>query len=158
MANLQTLYRLKVQTLLEKLAFGVEHKIKERTSAGSNVHGEAFKDYSPGYAKKRIAHGLQLNPVNLMYTGDMLAQITHEVPSFDPNSMEIFFRTKRAEDLAYFHNITGAGRSRVFREFFDLNEGDINDLFILAEDTMHELAEEITEEVLVKMIKSVRPR
>lgn len=156
MADLQTLYRMKVQTLLEKLAFGAEYKIKQRTAAGADVNGQVFVDYSPGYAKKRLASGRRINPVDLMYTGDMLAQMTHEIPSFDPNSTEIFFRTKRAEDLAYFHNITGAGRGRVFREFFALNDGDINELFNLAEETSAELAEEITEEVLIKMLKNVR--
>lgn len=156
MPNLDTIYRLKVQMLLEKLAYGAEYKIKQRTAAGADYNGEVFIPYSPAYALKRLKTGRNINPVDLMYTGDMLAQMAHEIPSFDPNSTQIFFRTKRAEDLAYFHNIVGAGRGRKFREFFGLNEGDINELHTLATETAASIADEITEEVLVKMIKQVR--
>ncbi len=163
MADLETLYRLKVQTLLEKLAFGAEYKIKQRTAAGANVEGETFEPYSPGYEAKRLSSGHAISPVDLMYTGDMLAQMTHEIPSFNPNSEEIFFRTKRAEELAYFHNITGAGpagtlkRGHVLREFFGLSEAEIEDLFKLAETESAELAESLTEETIVKMLKVVQP-
>lgn len=48
-------------------------------------------------------------------------------------------RSKSAEEKAEFHNITGAGRSGVIREFMGLNEDDVDVLTKVVEDGIDRL-------------------
>jgi hypothetical protein len=43
-------------------------------------------------------------------------------------------RSVSAEEKATFHTVTGAGRSRVKRDFFDLNDDDVDVLTRVLED------------------------
>jgi hypothetical protein len=62
--------------------------------------------------------------VDLQQTGEMLAALTYRVDA-PKNSVTLFFSTKRAERKAYWHNISGAGKSRILRKFMGLQPGQI---------------------------------
>ena len=162
MSDITVLLKLKIQTLLERLALGAEYLIKNRTAEGKDSNLSEFEPYSPAYKLVRSKAGLPAQPVSMFYSGDMLGQITHEIASFDPNSVEIFFRTKRAEDLAFYHNISGAGKSgtkrpgRVIRQFFALSDSDIEQLMKLADDSVNEFAEEIGTDIIQDMLINLR--
>jgi hypothetical protein len=73
--------------------------------------------------------------VDMQHTGEMMAALTYRVDAAS-NSVTLFFATKRAERKAFWHNISGAGKSRVLRKFMGLQPGQINKI----KETVPELA------------------
>ena len=107
--------------IVNYLATVLKESIRLRTLSGRDVNENSFTSYSPEYAKKE---GKRI--VNLTQSGQMLSSMTQKTLSND--SAMIFFASAKYQnglstnDLAKIHNQTGAGRNRVVREFFGLNE------------------------------------
>lgn len=113
---------LRSHSLYTKLGLGAERIIKSRTRKGLDVKGSAFTDYSAGHLKKRKQAGItQASKVNLVFSPNfgMLASINHAVAN-NLESVAIQFENPEKEQLAVYHNITGAGKSRVKREFWGI--------------------------------------
>lgn len=115
--------KLRNQALMNRLGLQAQRFIGKRTRKGKDVEGQDFKPYSDAYAKRRRRAGLQTHPVNLTwdnYTG-MMRSIDHLVAhTYDKVLVYINDPTKRR--IARYHNIKGAGKSKVIRRFMGMNE------------------------------------
>lgn len=58
-------------------------------------------------------------------------------PTFIQASREI-----SAEEKAWFHNVSGAGKGQVIREFFGLNDGEVSDIEDALEAGIEKLLDE----------------
>jgi hypothetical protein len=122
---------------LNELGLGAIHIIRERTRSSTDWHGVPFQRYSPGHIRTRRKAGISdpakviLQLSSLSNKGgsrrSMMEEIGHTVMS-NLAGVEVHPTSSRAEELLVIHNITGAGKSRVRRENWNLNEGDIGTL------------------------------
>lgn len=144
------------QVFLNKMALAVRYILRKRTSQGMDVDGKPFVPYSEKYAKKRAKKGLPITPPDLIFdeTSGMMHRIDHEVFN-DNKSVEVFINTPEKEQLAIYHNIDGAGESKVLRRFWGLMEGEKQQLFDLAEDEIVPLAMEAVDENIVNILKKL---
>jgi len=123
--------KLHSQKLMNLLGLMAERFIQKRTREGKDVSGSPWAAYSEPYKKKREKVGLSTHPVNLMwdeYTG-MMRHIDHLVArTFD--KVLIYINDPHKRKLAYYHDKSGAGKSRVVRHFFGISDTEkkqIND-------------------------------
>jgi len=132
-ASRKLLSALRNQTLWNKLGLAGIRLIRKRTRKGTDVDGKPFKKYSKGYAKKRAKAGLPTHPVNLQFAdvGSMLMSIDHIVYN-NFEGVSVLFGDPAKEKLATYHNIDGAGKSKVIRKFWGLNESEEKQLADLA--------------------------
>ena len=122
--------------LMREIGEGLLLRIRDRTKKGIGADGRAFRPLSPLYAaqkQKALGHSRP----DLMVSGRMLQDM---ILSPGPSSLTISFlsgggratgrtliqrsRSVGAADKAFWHNISGAGRARILRPFFDLNPAD----------------------------------
>jgi len=104
--------------ILEKLAVDIKKRVALRTQSGKDKKSKPFKKYSAGYTKQE---GKTL--VNLTRTtAGMLNSMTQKAMSNEV--VKIFFSNKRARELADIHINKGAGKGKVIRDFFGVNEKD----------------------------------
>lgn len=128
--------RLESDRLLNKLGLAGIRKIKSRTRQGKDFEGKAFQKYSAGYKKKRQDAGLPTHLVNLEFDdiNGMLQTMDHIIAA-DRKSVALDFTDEDKRTIASYHNELGAGKSKVKREFFGLNEDDQKDISkIIADD------------------------
>lgn len=93
--------------------------IKERTKKGIGYKA-IFRPYSSGYIKFRQAKGRKIAPVDLNFTGEMMGAIsTRRVAQ---GIQRIYFTRAEAAQKAVYHNVLGAGRGKVKREFFGFSK------------------------------------
>jgi len=64
------------KSVFDTIGFYLLTKIKARTLKGKDVRGKLFKAYDPSYKLFRIKKNRQGSPVNLSFTGSMLASMT----------------------------------------------------------------------------------
>jgi hypothetical protein len=115
--------------------------VRERTAAGIDTNGQRFIPYSEGYAKqkqglvrelKKARGTRKLNqtagsyPSWLRATGQTLSAMQADVTSAITLrgitlSIRFKFRENESALIASYHNETGAGKSRVKREFLGLS-------------------------------------
>ncbi len=125
-------------SVMRAIGGGLLVRIRKRTRKGIDVTGKAFTPLSTAYAEqKRKALGSA--KADLEVSGRMLNDMTLKP---QPKRVRLFFlsagslkasgvtfiqrsRSISAADKAFWHNETGAGRRRVKRVFFDLNNTDI---------------------------------
>jgi len=86
--------------------------IENRTSQGFDVNGRKFKRYSKEYADYRVEKGRNPFPVDLQFTGRMLASMN--VKKSGRYNRLIFFRGGE--------NAKKAAKNQRTREFFGLNQ------------------------------------
>jgi hypothetical protein len=103
--------------ILNVIGQEVKDNIFFRTNAGKDVNYNNFKSYAPSTIKKK---GTSL--VNLTDRGIMLKSMIYKVVS--NNLVKIAFSNDEARFLADIHNNKGAGRSKVVRKFFGVNDKD----------------------------------
>lgn len=116
-------------------------RIRRRTGAGVDVDGSAFQALSPDYAKQKAA-AVGSTRADLSVSGRMLNEMT--IIGSSRNTVTLGFiggavgavaratggtfiqrsRSVAGADKALYHNVTGAGRSRVIRRFFGLSSDD----------------------------------
>lgn len=121
--------RLVDQKLLNKIGLAGIRRIKDRTRRGVDYLGLSFKAYSEGHAKKRRKLGLPTGHVDLVFSlyDGMMQQLDHMVFR-DLSGLSILIDDNEKQQLAVWHNIEGAGRSRVKREFFNLSDADVDEI------------------------------
>lgn len=115
---------LHAQQIYNKLGLSAIRLIKKRTREGKDMHGSEFIQYSAGYIKKKDKAGFaDPHKVNLTFSkvGGMLSSIDHKVNA-SLTSVLVFFDDREKERIAKYHQIEGAGKGRVIREFFDIVE------------------------------------
>ena len=125
--------------IMREIGEGLLTRMRKRTEKGVNFKGRAFKPLSPLYAaqkRKELGH----SKADLTVSGRMLNDMT-VTPS--PRKVTLSFlsagstkasgstfiqrsRSISAADKAFWHKVSGAGRKRVKREFFDVPDGDID--------------------------------
>lgn len=136
--------KLEDQQRLSRIGLGGIRNIKERTRRGVDVDGRPFEPYSEGHARKRRAKGLPTSRVDLkfsLYDG-MMDQIDHVIAR-DLRSVAIVIEDDEKEQLAVYHNIEGAGRSRVIREFFGLSDDEIDAIEELVGDDIDDQLDDL---------------
>lgn len=121
--------------LLTKLGLGAERLIKNRTRKGVDVYGKAFKPYSAKYAEKRSKTGLPVHPVNLSFDdiSGMLTEIEHVV-SNDLEAVELEIKDDEKRQIAFYHNVSGAGKGKILRVFWGISDDEEKALQELADD------------------------
>lgn len=67
----------------------IRNRIRTRTAQGVDGQNQPFAPYSQRYAKERLAAGLEVSPVNLLVSGDMLNAITVKATK---NGVTVSFR------------------------------------------------------------------
>lgn len=115
--------------------------IRTRTERMIDVHGNAFAPLSAGYAEQKqkalghsrpdlIVSGRMLNDMSVVEVTDRSLSIGFTSAGGGAGTGTFIQRSRAlgAADKAFFHNETGAGRSQVKREFFDLNEGEVDQI------------------------------
>lgn len=138
---------LQSQTTMNKLALAQTRKIKDRTRRGYDLFGKVFKPYNEDYAKRKFKQtGIPTNVVNLTFDdiSGMMQQIDHVVAA-DFSNAEILILDPRKRKIASYHNELGAGRSRVIRTFWGINEQDEDDLLQLLGKDLELLLQKLTD-------------
>lgn len=113
--------------ILEQIAVKIKNTIFLRTQAGRDADNKPFIPYSESY---RMKEGKTF--VNLTKTGKLLNSMTQKVLS--NSTAKVFFENTRypngmsTQEMALRHNNIGVGRSRKVRNFFGVNDTDLNDL------------------------------
>lgn len=150
-----TVYKLRKQEFLNKISLAIESLIKKRTAEGTDYTGASFKPYSEKYADKRRALSLPADKVNLSYDlySGMMTSLDHVVLN-NFESAKVYFNKTEKEKLAYYHNISGAGKKKVIREFFNLSGAEVNMIMKLAEQYSEDFAK-ITEEEILSMLSQL---
>lgn len=99
--------QLNESELLE-LGLFAERVIIERTKAGIDVDGRAFRPYSKRYATWKASKGRNVSTVDLAFTGHMLGALGQYV---DSESVTLLFRGKHDAIKAAVHNFGSRARA-----------------------------------------------
>ncbi len=110
------------QDVLDEIGTYLSGSIKVRTLAGIDVKERPFKPYSPQYAFFRRKKGLQVDHVDLFFTGSMLNALTYESDVGD-KSVKVFFMPGR--DKSGMQNAAKAFYLQQTRQFFGATKDDI---------------------------------
>ena len=140
----------------EKTAAAIELLIRKRTKAGKDVNGVDFKPYSKGYKRVREKKGRPIDPVDLVIDrqAGMIAQITDTV--FDGyKGVEVYINSDAKEQLAIYHNIMGAGKGKVIREFWGLNDEEITKIIGVGSDLIYDAVDETIADNIVERLKKL---
>lgn len=93
-------------------------RIQLRTQRGQDVDGNAFPEYTPGYAERRRKRGRKVSPPDLLFTGNMLNSMQARVERTpDGATGTIYFASAREAAKA-------AGNQRR-RKFFGLSDEQV---------------------------------
>lgn len=151
------------QDILNTLGLAVIRNMLGRTRKGVDVEGISFDAYNKQYAKRRKRKtGFPETPVNLTATKQreqrMMStdNIIHEING-DYNSVEVFMKYPEKEQLAYFHHVSGAGKGRVIRRFFDVGEDEFVKLVELVDEYIDKNIGPATAEEIVRLVKTLAP-
>lgn len=117
---------LQSQTMMNRLGLAQIRNIKDRTRRGVDLDGRTFKPYNEDYAERKFRlTGIPTHVVNLTFDdiSGMMQQIDHVIAS-DFSKVELQILDPEKRKIASYHNETGAGRSRVIRKFWGINQTD----------------------------------
>ena len=130
--------------ILKQLGFEVINFINDNIEAVIDVNNKPFEPYSLGYfikkkykkksrakTKKARQNAYEKavaawqgkgKDVNLTSTGAMLSALSVIAVDEGAGTLTIGFNTSEAANLAYYHNVSGAGAGRVLRKFMGLTD------------------------------------
>ena len=115
--NIQRKFPSAIKKALANVSAFQIANIKDRTQRkGVSVNGNPFKPYSKGYRRRLVK---QSGVVDLTDTGQMFSSLTSKIT---PSKGTLFFRQAQANKKAFYHDIAGAGKSKVVRPFFSIND------------------------------------
>jgi len=138
--NIQRKFPSAIKKALANVSAFQIRNIRTRTEKGISVNGSRFTPYSRkpyffnvgteggepryktfqgGYAQFRQFKGRQSNYVDLNFSGRMFSSLTSRIR---PTKGTLFFRQADANKKAFYHDIAGAGKGRVVRPFFSIND------------------------------------
>lgn len=113
---------------LKKAGRRIIFLIKRNIQAGKDIHGNPLAPYTPEYEARKASKKQNFSigdAVDLVYDGIMLASLN--TVKVEGNKLIIGFNDQNSAELAYYHNISGAGKGRVLREFLGLTDEDKED-------------------------------
>lgn len=118
----------KDREFLQNIALSFQTFVRERTiMKNKDIHGVPFREYSEEYAKVRERNNLGLD-VDLIFSRlegtDAMMESIDDLVFKDLSGVAMFMDNERAEELAIYHNIKGAGKSKVIRQFWGLTDED----------------------------------
>jgi len=138
------------QKLMNRLGLAQQKMIRDRTLKGKDVEGKSWKkpNYNPQYAKRRARiTGLPSSPVTLVFDDISGMMQSIDFKAFEDNAgVELFFTNDQKRRLAEFHNLLGAGKKRVIREFWGVSESEEDKLAELVNDELELLLQRLSEE------------
>ena len=115
--NIQRKFPSAIKKALANVSAFQIHNIKDRTQRkGIDVNGSPFKPYSKAYRRRLVK---QSGVVDLTDTGQMFSSLTSKIT---PSKGTLFFRQADANKKAFYHDVAGAGKGRVVRPFFSIND------------------------------------
>ena len=115
--NIQRKFPSAIKKALANVSAFQIANIKDRTQRkGIDVNGSPFKPYSKAYRRRLVK---QSGVVDLTDTGQMFSSLTSKIT---PSKGTLFFRQAQANKKAFYHDIAGAGKGRVVRPFFSIND------------------------------------
>ena len=138
---------LQSQKIMNRLGLAQERNIQKRTREGRDLNEKSFKSYSPKYAKRKLRQtAIPTHVVNLTFDdiNGMMHSIDHVVFA-DLSGVELEFIDERKRKIAEYHNILGAGKSKVIREFWGVNEKEEKTLADLVEGEVNLILEKFDE-------------
>lgn len=128
------------ESFMREIGTYVLSVIRRRTAQGLDAMGNALQPLSAGYAKLK-AKALGSARADLTVSGRMLNDM--QILSASRNRVTVGFlsgsvggskasggtfiqrsRSIPGGDKAYFHQVTGAGKSHILRKFFGLSDGE----------------------------------
>lgn len=111
------------EDVMEKVGNTYRTKVKDRTEMGLDIHERKFKPYSKAYARKRLKLGEPVDIVNLRidHFNGMLLKIDHLVFN-DLKGVQAYINDSDKAKIGRYHAVTGAGKSRVIREWWGLSD------------------------------------
>ena len=112
--------------MMDQLGLGAIFIIKQRTQKGFDVFGKEFQAYSEPYKKVRRRAGWKTSPVDLYFTKDihgMLGSIDHVIAN-DLESVRILISEPGKDLIGRYHDILGAGKSKVIRQWWGIQAAD----------------------------------
>lgn len=94
-----------------------------------NKNGKRWLVITKGYKSYREAFNRATDSDFLQWTGNLLSSI--DIINSDSDSAEIGFTNQKAAQIAYYLNVSGAGRGRKLWKFFGLTKENIDKLMDL---------------------------
>ncbi len=131
-AFLDQIENIKLRNLL---GLGALRIIRKRTREGLDVDGNPFAEYSESYKPKRERNELPTDTPDLAFSvrDGMMQSLRYELSD---GGIELGFdRTDKAL-LASYHNVQGAGKSKVIRKFFGISTEEEQQLADLIQDDL----------------------
>ena len=93
--------------------------ITKRTQAGKLPDGGKMRGYAKGTVKSRKKRGRQTGFVDLTDTGKMFSSLYFKTGGLKST---LFFSNMERNKIASYHDIFGAGKSKVVRPFFSIGD------------------------------------
>jgi len=115
------------EKIMNEIAFYIRNLIEERTLAGQFLNPDARKQYSDLYAEKREARNLPTDRVDLQFSGAMWGSFDHNV-DLEKLQIELGFNREELAKIASYHDVHGAGRNKIIREFLGLTEAELEEV------------------------------
>jgi len=138
--NIQIKFPNAIKKALANVSAFQIRNIRTRTERGISVNGSRFTPYSKkayffnvspegatpqyktfqgGYAQFRRYKGRQSSFPDLNFSGRMFSSLTSKIT---PTKGTLFFRQADANKKAFYHDVAGAGKGKVVRPFFSIND------------------------------------
>ena len=108
-----------VKKALNKVSNMAIFMITKRTQSGKLPDGGQMRAYAPATVKSRKKRGRQTGFVDLTDTGKMFRSLDYKVSGLKST---LFFSNMERNKIASFHDIFGAGKSKVVRPFFSVGD------------------------------------
>ena len=106
-----------VKKALNKVSNMAIFMITKRTQSGNLPDGGKMIPYAKSTVKSRKKRGRQTGFVDLTDTGKMFRSLDYKVSGLKST---LFFSNMERNKIASYHDIFGAGRSKVVRPFFSI--------------------------------------
>ena len=119
--NIQRKFPNAIKKALANVSAFQIRNIKDRTQRkGIDVNGSPFRPYSKAYRRRLVK---QSGVVDLTDTGQMFSSLTSKIT---PSKGTLFFRQAQANKKAFYHDTAGAGKGKVVRPFFGINDREVD--------------------------------
>ena len=108
-----------VEKALNRVSNMAIFMITKRTQSGKLPDGGQMRAYAPATVKSRKKRGRQTGFVDLTDTGKMFRSLDYKVSGLKST---LFFSNMERNKIASYHDIFGAGKSKVVRPFFSIGD------------------------------------
>ena len=109
--------RKTIQKSLNRVSNMAIFMITKRTQSGKLPDGGQMRAYAPATVKSRKKRGRQTGFVDLTDTGKMFRSLDYKKKGLRNT---LFFSNTERNKIASYHDIFGAGKSKIVRPFFSI--------------------------------------